>query len=98
VLRLPYDHERYFELTPSTRIVELARLRPTRPPQSQPESVVVALERLADAAAGRIPRRAPLAVRPRNDDLEILDGNATYGAARALGWPDLPVLVEREHG
>ena len=92
---LPYGHERYFVLPPDARLVPLERLRPTKPPSSQPESVAVARARMLDAAAGRIHRRAPLLVREGADGtFDVLDGNATYGVALAAGWADLPVLVE----
>jgi hypothetical protein len=92
-----YEHERYFVLPPDALLVPLERLRPTKPPSSQPESVAVARRRMLDAAAGEIPRRAPLLVRERGDGtFDVLDGNATYAVALAAGWPDLPVVVEAE--
>jgi hypothetical protein len=94
-LHLPYDLELYFELPPGTRIVAVAALHPTKTSESQPTSVATALARMADAAAGQIRRRAPLRVRLRSDGcFDVIDGNATYAAARELGWPELPVLVE----
>jgi hypothetical protein len=91
----PYGHERYFVLPADVRLVPLERLRPTKPPSSQPESVAAARGRMLDAAEGRIPRRVPLLVRERGDGtFDIVDGNATYGVALAAGWLDLPVLVE----
>src|SRR5438105_194173 len=84
-----------FECPPGTRIVPVRDLYPMKPPDSQPASVAVALARMANAAAGRISRRAPLRVRLRSDGcFDVVDGNATYAAARELGWPELPVLVE----
>ena len=92
---LPHDLGLYFEFPPGTRIVPVRDLYPMKPPDSQPASVAVALARMADAAAGRISRRAPLRVRLRSDGcFDVVDGNATYAAARELGWPELPVLVE----
>jgi hypothetical protein len=95
---LTYDHGLYFDLPPRTRLVPLSRLRATKPPEGQPQSVAKARALMAAAAAGQVGRRSPLLVRRRADgDFDILDGNATYGAAREAGWPDLPV-VERRAG
>ena len=92
-LDVPYDHSLYFDLAPETRFVPLSRLRPTRPPEGQPQSVTKARELMAAAAAGDIGRRSPILVRRRADgEFDILDGNATYGVAREAGWPDLPVV------
>jgi hypothetical protein len=98
-MALLHDHGLYFDLAPDAQIVEIERLHPTKPPAQQPASVARALDRMAEASAGGIPRRPPLLVRRREDgDFDIIDGNATYGAARKLGWPDLPVVVESGGG
>src|SRR5205807_837588 len=92
---LPHDLGLYFEFPPGTRIVPVRDLYPMKPPDSQPASVAVALARMANASGGRISRRAPLRVRLRSDGcFDVVDGNAPYAAARELGWPELPVLVE----
>jgi hypothetical protein len=91
---LEHRHELYFLLGEGTPVVPVARLVPTKLPESQPDSVAVAAQRMAEAADGARPRRAPISVRDLgNGSYVIVDGNATYGAAAQAGWPDLPVVV-----
>jgi hypothetical protein len=91
---LPYDHDLYFEPASGAVVIELTRLRPTKQPESQPLSVANARQRMAEAAAGKRPRRPPITVRPLPDGtFDVVDGNATLGVAVAEGWPDLPVVI-----
>lgn len=94
-LRLAYDHDLYFKLEgEGVRIVPIERLVATKMPSTQSPSVETAMRRMGEAACGARPCRPPIAVRPLSDGrLEIVDGNATYGAALSAGWPDLPVRL-----
>jgi len=94
---LPENHDAYFTNLdhPDTQTVPLDQLVPTKSPESQPDSVNVAQQRMADAKAGRAEKRAPITVQKRSDGkYDIVDGNATYGAAQTHGWSSLPVQVK----
>lgn len=91
---LAYDHDLYFDADGADR-VRLELLVAMKAPENQPGSVQTALERMQQAADGLIPRRGPITVHRRADGrFDILDGNATYGAALCSGWPDLPVVLD----
>ena len=92
---LEYGHDLYFDDGGHDfNIVALELLVPSKPPETQPESVATAVLRMAEAARGERSRRSPILVRPRLDGrFDIVDGNATYGAARQAEWPDLPVRL-----
>jgi hypothetical protein len=77
------------------QLVELTRLVPRKPPESQPQSVANARALMAEAAKGIRPRRPPITVTRDGHAFRIVDGNATYGVALEEGWPDLPVIVVR---
>jgi len=94
IVKLPYDHARYFELDADTQVVALDRLSPTKPMPQHAPSVARARLRMEEAASGERPRRAPLRVRAENGRLLIVDGNATYGVAQMAGWPDVPVSID----
>lgn len=70
---LRYDHDLYVMMDWATEVLPLDRLKPTKPPASQRDSVAVATERLAEASDGRRDRRTPIVVTAR---YEIIDGNA----------------------
>jgi hypothetical protein len=88
------NHADYFNLDARTRTVPLDQLVPTKPAASQPKSVEKAAGFMRGAAAGGA-KRDPITVRQRADGkFQIVDGNATYGAAEQFGWKDMPVRVE----
>jgi len=98
-MTLTYAHDVYFVLGGSELVVALDCLVPTKPPSSQPTAVATAADRMRDAAVGKRPRRPPISVSPLADGrYQIIDGNATYGAALKAGWPDLPVSVVADAG
>ncbi|RKQ86890.1 ParB-like nuclease family protein [Solirubrobacter pauli] len=93
---LPYGHHLYFEHDEDSTVVALGHLVASKPPASQPDSVATAAARMAEAARGERGRRQPIVVRPlATGQYEIVDGNATYGAALEAKWSDLPVRIQR---
>lgn len=55
-----------------------------------------ALDRMRDAAAGKLERRAPIAVEEQNDGTyEVLDGNATAQILMLAGWKEVAVTIMR---
>jgi hypothetical protein len=94
---LPENYDLYFEPDENALVISLGDLVPTRPPDSQPDSVRRAERAMRAAAAGVIPRRQPITVRRIGDrHFEIVDGNATFGVAERRGWTALPAKLERE--
>lgn len=92
---LTEDYDLYFEQDEETVLIPLDALVPTKPPESQLDSVERAAERMAAAAAGELPRRVPISVRRlETRGWEIVDGNATYGVALREGWRALPAKVD----
>ena len=88
--------ELYFD-SEGDALIELDRLQPTKPPESQLGSVARAEQLMRRAAAGEIPRRGPITVqRDVASGYVILDGNATYGVARRYGWRALPANIMKE--
>ena len=78
-------------------LVPIDSLTPSKP--REPDSIANAKVRMADAAAGKIARRAPISVRPNADGgYTILDGHATYGALQEMGATHIPVQIQHEHG
>ena len=92
--RLAEDHQRYFESHPDARLVPVTRVLPREPASSEPASVDRAENLMRDAAAGRIPRRPPIAVRRRGGAFEIVEGNATFAVAERHRWRFIPALIE----
>ena len=68
---------------------------PTKPPETQPDSVDNAERLMNEAALGQRPKRPPITVAPADDGdrFWIVDGNATYGVAERHGWETLPCHV-----
>jgi hypothetical protein len=84
----------YFVLSQPHTMVPLRLLRATKPPGSQPDSVLRAEQRMLQAAEGNLRKRDPLTVRLAADGMySILDGNATYGVAVRNNWAALPVTI-----
>lgn len=85
------DPTLYFDLTVDHRLIRLSDLVPTKPPESQPESVDRAEALMRLAARGRQPKRPPITVeRQATGDYRVVDGNATYGVAVRHGFKRLP--------
>ena len=100
IARLEEAPDRYFDLSGKHRFLPLDRLVPAKPEEAVRESAARAARHMADAAAGRIPKRAPLTVRRLPDGrYEVLDGNSTLAVAGASGWREVPVrVVDGEEG
>ena len=100
IARLEEAPDRYFDLSGEYRFLPLDRLVSAKPEEAVRESAARAARHMADAAAGRIPKRAPLTVRRLPDGrYEVLDGNSTLPVARASGWREVPVrVVDGEEG
>jgi len=73
-------------LLPLERLVS-SRLRPS--------GVRNAARLMADAAAGRGPRRAAIRVTPAGEgQWLVVDGNSTVAVARSAGWVLIPCRIE----
>jgi hypothetical protein len=74
----------FFIVTPTSRLVPLAKIFPREAPD--PTRVRRAHALMSAAAQGAIPKRHPLAVMPRGDNCyQIVEGNSTYHALIELG-------------
>jgi hypothetical protein len=92
---LTEDYSLYFAPDEAAELILLAQLVPLKPPEAQADSVDRAAERMAAAAAGDLPRRAPITVRRlETGGWAIVDGNATYGVALREGWYALPARTD----
>ena len=96
VTRLPEDHKLYFLSDPRAVFVPVGQLEPSKPPETQRESVDRAEELMRHAAAGEVGRRAPISVARAVNGYKIIDGNATYGVALRHGWQALPAVIMEE--
>lgn len=94
-IELREDFALYFEPLEGSIALPLMSLVPTKLPETQPEAVAGAAQRMRAAAAGELARRQPITVRslPGGRYL-ILDGNAKYGAVVRAGWSSIPAKVE----
>ena len=90
---MPDNPTLYLLPDPASRLIPVAQLQPTKPPESQPASVQRAEELMRRAAAGEIGRRPPIFVEPHGRGFRVLDGNATYGVALRHGWHALPAVA-----
>lgn len=82
----------YFQDDPCSVELPVRQLQHTR---LRPEGVRNAARLMAAAAAGMVPKRAPLRVRACLDGgWLVLDGNSTLAVARLSAWSVLPCLVE----
>ena len=92
---LPEEPRLYFYPLDGVEFVPLARLVPSKSPESQPDSVARAEERMRAAAEGTATRRQPISVRQLPDGRYLITGgNATFGAALRAGWSAIPATVE----
>jgi hypothetical protein len=93
---LPEGHSRYFHITRGSQNIPLDKLHGTKGPQ--PKSEERAAKLMARAAAGKGTRRMPITVRPhpkKEGHFEVVDGNATHGAAKRYGWSSLPAVMAK---
>ena len=96
---LPEGHSRYFHHTAGTQHIPLDKLHGTKGPQ--PKSEERAAKLMARAAAGKGSRRMPITVRPhpkKEGHYQVVDGNATHGAAKRYGWSSLPAIMAKAWG
>lgn len=85
----------YFIQTPDCRVCPVCSLQPREP--ADPERLARALEKMALARLGLIPRRLPIRViRVSDGCYRVIDGNTTCHALVALGEPD--GVVELDEG
>lgn len=97
-----FDRAAFEALGPQATLLPLDKLVSTKNELLDPKFLAgqkadprtTAIARMADAAAGRIPRRAPLTVVQRADGrYTIQDGNATAQALMLAGWTHVPVQI-----
>lgn len=67
----------YFAMVDGAQLIPLERITPTKPAESQPESVDRAEQLMRAAAAGRQDRRAPITVRAQAGGYVIVDGKGS---------------------
>lgn len=92
--RIEQEHSNFFNVDENTPTVPLDKLRPSKPPESQPHSVDTAERLMGLAAKSEVDKRDPISVEARPDGTyRVVDGNATLGAAIRNDWKDLPVNV-----
>jgi hypothetical protein len=84
----------YFMTVDGARLIALDRITPTKPADSQRDSVDRAEQLMRAAAAGDHPRRAPITVRADGDGYVIVDGNATFAVAQRHGWSSILAVEE----
>lgn len=96
VNEMPDEPDLYFLSDPSSALIPVADLEPTKPPECQPGAVSRAEELMRRAVAGEIDRRPPISVARHGLGYRVLDGNATYGVAVRHGWRALPALLVEE--
>lgn len=91
-VELPSQHEKYFIVGQDTKSVAISLLIFTR---ARPEGIVNANRLMREAAAGRVARRRPIIVHPRDDGrLQVIDGNSTAINALISGWKDIPADIQ----
>lgn len=89
---LPDEPERYFNVTADTPMIEVANLRSTKSDEDNKSSGENGAKRMLAAYHGVLSRRDPITVEDAGDGtFRILDGNASYTAAKRYGWEKLPV-------
>ena len=88
---LPENPWACFDNPPGTILLPTGLLVNTR---ARPRGIRNANRFMAQAAAGQIPRRAPVSVQARSDGLWlVLDGNSTTINALLSGWSRIPALA-----
>lgn len=82
---------RYFEVSKHARLLRLAEIRVTTPP----EDVIARASQLMESAyRGETRKRLPITVRAELDGTySIIDGHATTAVARANNWRAIPAIV-----
>lgn len=89
------DHSLYIDHDPAKHpVVPVSKLIPTKPPESQPESVANAARLMNKAAKEGGSKRKPIDVIDNGDGTySVKDGNATTGAAQVGGLTKMPVNI-----
>lgn len=98
--KLADDYSLYIDHDPDKHpVVPVSSLIPTKPPESQPESVANATRLMNKAANEGGSKRKPIDVTDNGDGTyTVQDGNATTGAAQASGMTEMPVNVVGKKG
>jgi hypothetical protein len=85
---LKEDHQRYFEMSDTTKLIPVSALVCSR---RRVQGINSALRRMTLAYAGGAPKRKPVAVtRIDSEYFLVEDGNSTTIAAMAAGWTNVP--------
>ncbi len=87
------NYSLYFDEVESSLLAPLGALIPTKDLTTHTTAIAEAARRMALAAAGELSRRQPLSVHWNEGRLDVIDGNATLGAAIASGWRRIPITV-----
>lgn len=88
---LPFDHAAYFDLSMPHQIIPIGDLIASR---ARPKGVANANTFMRQAAAGEIPRRAPISTeRIDGGAVLVLDGNSTFINALHSCWSDIPCTM-----
>lgn len=84
----------YFQMTPGSQLMPLSNLVSTKSEADNMASQPETERRMWAAASGKIKKRKPLKVRLGDDGkYHIIDGNATFTAAKRHGFSAVPVQV-----
>lgn len=88
---LPVNHAAYFDLSKPHQIIPLNELVASR---ARHKGVANANVFMRQAAAGEIPRRAPISTERIGERMVlVLDGNSTFINALCSGWSDIPCTM-----
>lgn len=85
----------YFNITEDSVNINLSQIIPSKDEKNK--GIPVAKKLMAEAAAGQRGKRGPLTVIANGDGtFKLMDGNATYFAAKDIGMENVPVRVLTE--
>jgi len=91
---LPEGPERYFDPPEGAQSLELDNVLSQKSDEANALSAPNAAKRMLAASKGELTRRGAITVTPLgNGKFIVVDGNATFSAAKKLGWKSLPATV-----
>jgi hypothetical protein len=87
-------HELYFDLQQPHRFIPIHLLVSSKTDEENAKGGANAPKLMAQASAGEISKRDPIAVEPMSDGKYLIrDGNGTYTAAKQMSWSSLPAHI-----
>jgi hypothetical protein len=93
---VPFAPEKLFTSPPGTQLIPIDQLVSSKSAEENAQGLKNAPKRFLAAFHGVIPPRPPIVVRPlANGQYEVLDGNGTLTALRAMGWESIPAQLDQ---